>query len=489
MSKIIKNKYFILVFCLFISFMGITICSECSFLYPMNKWVDANAFFTVAKGILNGLVPYRDLFEQKGPILYFIYTIGALISHKSFIGVYFLEIISFTFALYFLAKTINIFLNKKYIFVIIPVFSTLFLTSNYFALGGSAEEFIFPLLCISFYHFIRYIDKNIIDNKILFVTGIIIGVVSLIKYTLLGFWIVFVLTILIKKLISKDYREFLFCVFYLLIGFSIPILLVMTYFILNNALLDFIDNYFIANIFLYAKKESIIYKILYMAFICYKSMINNIYILFMIIVGMGFMACKNNLFLKRLPIILSFFALLLGIYIGGKNYIYYYLDVVIYSILGLITICMLIDKYINKKIYLIVLLITLTLSIAALFKSPNYYFSKYKKEDLVQYKFASIINKKDNATLLNYRFLDGGFYFAADILPTTKFFMRQNIACKVFSDNCTFQDDVVKNGEVDFVVTRRKNNEKDFKKRLKKYRLISKEEFEGFVYELYERKK
>ena len=111
MDKIIRSKYFIIFFCLIISCIGITICSECSFLYPMNYWVDANAFFTVGKSMLHGLVPYLDLFEQKGPILYFIYMIGAFISEKSFIGVYSLEIISYSITLYYLSKVIRLYLD------------------------------------------------------------------------------------------------------------------------------------------------------------------------------------------------------------------------------------------------------------------------------------------------------------------------------------------------------------------------------------------
>lgn len=62
-------------------------CSKNSFLYFFNDWVDANAFFTMGKGMFNGLVPYKDLFEQKGPLLYLIYGIGYFIENDGFIGV------------------------------------------------------------------------------------------------------------------------------------------------------------------------------------------------------------------------------------------------------------------------------------------------------------------------------------------------------------------------------------------------------------------
>ena len=58
--------------------------------------------------------------------------------------------------------------------------------------------------------------------------------------------------------------------------------------------------------------------------------------------------------------------------------------------------------------------------------SSNLEYAKNKKEDLIQYKFADIIQKRGGKTLLNYGFLDGGFYMAADILPNTRYFEWQN---------------------------------------------------------------
>ena len=64
------------------------ICSKSSPLYPLNDWVDANTFLTIGRGSLHGKVPYRDLYEQKGPVLYFIHTLAAWISEDSFLGVW-----------------------------------------------------------------------------------------------------------------------------------------------------------------------------------------------------------------------------------------------------------------------------------------------------------------------------------------------------------------------------------------------------------------
>lgn len=88
-TAITKRQLF---FITIVAVVAITICSKSSPLYPLNDWVDANCFMTVGKSMIHGLVPYRDLIEQKGPLLYMIHAVAALISETSFLGVYFIEI-------------------------------------------------------------------------------------------------------------------------------------------------------------------------------------------------------------------------------------------------------------------------------------------------------------------------------------------------------------------------------------------------------------
>ena len=58
-----KCKLLRFLFACLAAFSLLAVCSKSSFLYPMNDWVDVNCFFTVGRGILRGLVPYRDLYE------------------------------------------------------------------------------------------------------------------------------------------------------------------------------------------------------------------------------------------------------------------------------------------------------------------------------------------------------------------------------------------------------------------------------------------
>ena len=81
------------------------VCSKNSPLYPMNDWVDVNCFFTIGRGIRHGLVPYLDLYEQKGPLLYAVYALAAWISETGFIGVFIVETVCFATYLYFSGRT------------------------------------------------------------------------------------------------------------------------------------------------------------------------------------------------------------------------------------------------------------------------------------------------------------------------------------------------------------------------------------------------
>ena len=69
------------------------------------------------------------------------------------------------------------------------------------------------------------------------------------------------------------------------------------------------------------------------------------------------------------------------------------------------------------------------------------------------YRFAEIIRQSGDQTLLNYGFLDGGFYFAADVLPSDPYFCTLNISLKEMEKSL---QDSVRQGKTAFVVTRGK---------------------------------
>ena len=198
-----KKKLLIILYCFIVSFLILLFASKNSFLYPFNDWVDVNAFFTVGKSMFKGIVPYKDIFEQKGPFLYLIYGIGSLISYTSFVGVFILEVVFWTIGLYFLYKLLRIFISLKSSLIIIPMFTTLISTTFAFAHGGAAEEFMLPLFMITLYYYFKHFKVRKLNKKEIFINGVVAGLVLLTKYTLLGFWIGFTFSIFMDYLLIK----------------------------------------------------------------------------------------------------------------------------------------------------------------------------------------------------------------------------------------------------------------------------------------------
>ena len=216
--------------------------------------------------MMQGIIPYRDLFEQKGPLLYLIYGVGSLISFKSFLGIFILEILFWTVALIFLYKILKMFLSTKTVLLILPIFMSLIATSRAFTHGGSAEEFCVPFFFITLYYFIKHFKIKELSKKEMLLNGVIAGFILLIKYTLLGFWFSFTLAIFIDYIMKKEYKKAIIYPLILLLGMFLPLLLFLIYFAIYGAIDDFFYNYFYINMVAYNESTVNIFTRIYQIF-------------------------------------------------------------------------------------------------------------------------------------------------------------------------------------------------------------------------------
>ncbi len=99
----IRISIFFLLFS-FIIFFFTTLNSP---LYIYNWWNDPHIYYSIGKGIINGEVVYKDTFDHKGPLIFFIYAIGYLISNTNLVGIYILESLILWVNLVFVFKIAN----------------------------------------------------------------------------------------------------------------------------------------------------------------------------------------------------------------------------------------------------------------------------------------------------------------------------------------------------------------------------------------------
>lgn len=462
-----KQKWLLFGLCFLIAFLFLMICTKSSFLYAFNHWMDANCYFTIGKGMLHGKLYYVDLFDQKGPLLYFYHTIAALISEKSFIGVFFIEVTSFSFFLYYAYQTLHLYLKKELSFFALPLISFFILTLPAFSHGDSAEEFCLPFLMFSIYSLLKFFHSNqkTPNYNMIFINGLMAGFVFTIKFSMLGFWFGFMASLFFYMIYQKETKKAFKSCFVFLGGMILPILPWIIFFAWNHALDIFLDSYIYFNIHYYPSSTPLLLKILNVMIKPVRFFAQNPGIGIPMLIGLMAILFDHTILKKKehkIILFSTFFFLCLGIFSGGVSFRYYYLILTPFIIFGFILFGIMIQKMypklLNKNADAIFIIMTTVILGFTFYGSKNTALLKplVPKEELVQYKFAEIIKKEKNPTLLNYKFLDGGFYLAADILPSNRYFQKLNIPDNVYPDNIQDQNQVLKEKRVEFVVTRTK---------------------------------
>lgn len=492
----------LLLFSFLMSTLFLLVCSKSSPLYPMNDWVDVNCFFTMGKSILHGIVPYAELYEQKGPVLYFMYAIAALISDKSFFGVYLLEVVTFGLFLYFSGKIAEIYLGKtSLVYFIIAFLAALIPISKAFAHGGGAEELCLFMLAYSLYSVLLALhEQRTLTFKEAFINGIFAAAVLYIKFTILGFYIGLAAFVLLWYLCDGfKWKELFITIGHFLLGVAALSAVVFGYFLIYGAVDEFMQVYFHNNLNLYPQeteetKWELIKK-------CLDTTLKyNTSYGWTIWLGILLFAMEIKKHWKGLAMgLMCFIGLVVGTYWGGRGYTYYGLILAAFCVFGLIAIgkaLQLADgsQWFGKILdtsgmrWVIMIVLTFLLLNTSYNKSGNTYLMDYEKADMPAYRFAKIINTVEDPKILNYGFLDGGFYHAADVLPSCEFFCTLNIDAP---DMWQTQRNCMINGEVDFVITRTNYTQEYWNPASMGFQLVDQCTFyfEGvdFTYYLYQR--
>jgi hypothetical protein len=461
----VSSPWIIWGICLFFALLFLFIASKSSPLYPINDWTDANTFFTVGKGMMNGKVPYLDLFEQKGPLLYLIYGLGYLISHTTFLGVFIFEVLSFSVFLYFCHRLVALFVGQSYSLIGLPLLTAAVLNMRSFGHGGSAEQFTLPLIAISLYYFVLYF-KSLYPQPApaswLLINGFLAGCVLWIKYSFVGLWIGMILSILLSLLVNKNYKEAIKATANFLAGVILATLPWIVYFAWHSAIREWFQAYFIINLTSYPMDLTLRERVMVPIDSLQRHLSLNPAAVSLLILGM-IVFITNKKFLKdvfsRLGLLVGAALLTFGVYGGGRDYVYYFFIFSSLISFGFIVLLHLYAEEYGQIRSTLVIILFLSLSLIGslgytLRFQRNVYMLKWDHAAQIQYRYADIINKSDNPTLLNYGFQDSGFFTASGITPNIRFFQKYNIEYGRYPLATDEQNRYIEDQTVDFVVIR-----------------------------------
>ena len=248
-----KHNLFLLCFCIFVSIFFVLLLSpttSCIYQYPV-PMKDGAIFFIIGRYWVEGVaLPYVDLWDLKGPIIFLINGLGYLLSHNMK-GVSVFQIICLGFTLYYTFRLLSLrYSFKESVVLSIGVLLCLSLT---YESGNNCEEYLLPFLVLSYYGFFKWIDgySEIHPEhqpKYAFVYGFVLGFSLCIRLTnALGCMggVVFIFLILLWK---KQWKNLVYNTFTFLGGFLLITLPFIIYFGMKGALYEMWTGTFLYNL-------------------------------------------------------------------------------------------------------------------------------------------------------------------------------------------------------------------------------------------------
>lgn len=462
--------YYIILF--IYSFTLLFFCSQFSYLFgDFNIWPDINIYYTIGKGLWFDKIPYKDLFDHKGPLIFFLYGLGYILTPDSFQGMFVIEGLFLFISLFVVFSLSSLFLNKILSLATACIYATCIF--SFTAFGGSAEEFILTLMLISLYFLIKFFKENKVKHPpiYMFIHGIMLTAAFLIKLNLVVFWFFPILFILIHLLCKKEYKLFLVNSIFLLLGILSIVLPIIIFFITNNAFSEFIHSYFVVN-FLYGNSNSssltellerviiINYKLLKSHFLCSLFFIIS---LFSIVFYKSFFNKAG-----RVSILFSILFMLYTVFYSKFFLEYYFIACLVYVPLGIISFFIFFTKLkLRNNVVITLVSIIILVSLATSIKSKNLFgnsisslFNRNFNWGFIS-EFSEVIENDNNNSLIcigiDYSI---DVFTKAKIVPTEKYFFIPNIYPDRYPIIYDTQLEYIKSHSVNFIIMKDNYHEK-----------------------------
>jgi hypothetical protein len=309
-------------------FALILISAYFSLRMPVNT--DEGVFFTSAKMVSNGAIPYRDFIDNKPPGIFWLLAPVFTVANSNIQAVYFARILLIlinlltTFILYSLSK--KFFASSSLIIALLALFWVNFIMLNGYWFLTDQPMILFISLGILF--FLRYYES--LDPKILFFSGLSVGMAALFKppalfavLTMAIFLYIYKYNYKIKSPLAFVKNQFL-----LWLGFTMPYIIAAFYFFTNNSLHDFFYYAITVNILSYPPDSVQIfllsYKEIFITLLPFWSLLF-VAIVFSVKYPLAYLKMRWEIF----------FLMLLGFFLIPtfvRQYNHYFYPIIIFSI-------------------------------------------------------------------------------------------------------------------------------------------------------------
>lgn len=274
-----SKAYYLLLFIIALLF-GLFCCQATSPLI-LKYSIDSSIFISMGRMFVDGLVPYIDFFDHKGPIIIFIQAIGQLIAPYR-LGAFVIEVLSLFGFILIADRLVKLFFDDRRFNLCVILLILLYVVDR-FQLGSLTEEYSLIPLFGALYIGCRYF---FIERKISKLQGFLLGVFFSYLFWLrlnnAGALCGISLFLFISCLIAKNYKSLSNLILFFILGF-LPITIgILIYFGYHHAIEDLIYATFSFNFkytdgqihFLHSKTWMNIVILLLLSigsYLCYKK--------------------------------------------------------------------------------------------------------------------------------------------------------------------------------------------------------------------------
>ena len=239
-SSHISEQNVFIVLAVFVTLL-LFIVSMDSYTQDLIRKCDSTYFYMCGKAWMNGLIPYVDFSDSKGPLLWLIYGIGYLLSPHSMVGVYWMSCLWYTATLYILYKTACVFLDARYGMIV----AALMMVSFFFPVVHKevrAEDYSQLFIALSMYVATQVFYAATEVRRVFFLLGVSFAGTLLIKYNIavvIGF-----ISLVVFIEIIKEKHSWTNAILYFIFGFVAITFPFAAYFLSTGTFIDFVTEYF-----------------------------------------------------------------------------------------------------------------------------------------------------------------------------------------------------------------------------------------------------
>ena len=190
-------------------------------LYPGNhlppEW-DSAVFLYIGRRMTEGKIPYLDLFDHKGPLLYLNEYLGCFLTPNSYSGVWLIEIAHLFATVLISCKTVRI-LEKQDISTYVSVLLTYFLCGWKIWQGGNfTEEYALPWISAALYVFVYFFQNKVYKNRHIVILGISFAAVFLLRANMIAIWIAWIPLVILLFLHDRRFQDLQRCSLLFVLG-------------------------------------------------------------------------------------------------------------------------------------------------------------------------------------------------------------------------------------------------------------------------------